>query len=275
MKTCNDEPGYYAVNSRTCDKCLEPCHNCRGDRYNCTQCESAGKTPALFTNKIVLPAVKGIQKTVYRGTCYRQCPNGYYVDKTIPDDVRCSKCESPCGTCINRADYCLSCNGVWFDPKTSQTWQNMTYVFEGNCYDECPQTTAPDMSTLRCLGCGARCNQCGTAKDTCFECVTPDYVVSSKKRDYNDIVLSLSQQELAVAEAAWREERKYIPKLDILHHTTKQVLVKKGEGIRANIVEPLEVTERFEYEGMNLLENGKCVAKCDKTVGNRPNKAQT
>jgi hypothetical protein len=161
----------------------------------------------------------------------------------------------------------------------------MTYVFEGNCYDECPQTTAPDMSTLRCLGCGAGCNQCGTAKDTCFECVTPDYVPTSTKRDYNDIVLSLSKEELAVADAAWREERKYIPKRDILHHTTKQVLVKEGEGIRPNIVEPLEVTERFGmFDGngrktklwkMNLLENGRCVAKCDKTVGNRPNKAET
>lgn len=26
---------------------------------------------------------------------------------------------------------------------------------------------------------------------------------------------------------------------------------------------------------MNLLENGKCVQKCDKSVGNRPNNAKT
>lgn len=228
MKTCYDEPGYYKVTSKgadgvekssfTCDRCQEPCHNCRGDRYNCTQCESAGKTPALFTNRIVLPAEKKGEdlRVIYRGTCYRQCPNGYYIDKSIPDDVRCSKCASPCGTCVDRADYCLSCNGVWLDPRTGVTWQNMTYVFEGNCYDECPQTTAPDMSTLRCLGCGERCNQCGTAKDTCFECVTPDYVVTSTKSDYTAIHMALSQkgmeEELKKAEAAWREEQKYIPK---------------------------------------------------------------
>ena len=55
----------------------------------------------------------------------------------------------------------------------------MTYVYEYNCYDACPITTAADMSTLKCIGCEEKCAQCGTAKDTCFECVTPDYVVTT------------------------------------------------------------------------------------------------
>ena len=31
----------------------------------------------------------------------------------------------------------------------------------------------------------------------------------------------------------------------------------------------------FNFTGDNLLEGGKCVEKCDKSVGNRPNKART
>lgn len=166
MQKC--ESGFYQVNENTCDKCSEPCHECIGDRYNCTKCDANApeKTPALFINRIFMRD----NSVVVRGTCYRVCPNGYFIDKLIPDDIRCTECEDPCGTCVNSKDNCLSCNGV--DNTRTPPWANLTYVYEGDCFDVCPNKTAPDMSTLKCLGCGTRCNQCGTAKDTCYQCVS-------------------------------------------------------------------------------------------------------
>lgn len=47
----------------------------------------------------------------------------------------------------------------------------MTYVYDNKCYEECPETTAPDMSTLTCTKCGPNCNRCGTNEGpNCYEC---------------------------------------------------------------------------------------------------------
>jgi len=65
---------------------------------------------------------------------------------------------------LDSGDYCLTCNGEG----------NLYYVYRGNCYEECPEATAPDMSSLECVDCGPNCKKCGTMEGpNCFECFTP------------------------------------------------------------------------------------------------------
>jgi hypothetical protein len=86
------------------------------------------------------------------------------MDLTNPSDIRCGDCTGSCATCENSGDQCLSCNGN----------DNLKYVFEHKCYEECPNKTAPDMSSLQCIGCSENCNKCGTLEGAnCFECIPP------------------------------------------------------------------------------------------------------
>ena len=139
--------GYYQVNSETCDKCTNPCMDCGGDKFNCTLCDSTAPEKALFSQSVQIG-----DDFVTRGTCYRSCPNGYFMDFTNDTDIRCGDCTGSCSTCEGSATQCLSCNGE----------NDLKYVFEFKCYEECPNKTAPDMSSLQCIGCAENCNKCGT-----------------------------------------------------------------------------------------------------------------
>lgn len=98
--------GYYEVNKQACDKCSEPCKDCFGDKFNCTLCDAKSKAPALFTGR----RQQG-NKTITRSTCYKQCPNGFFMDKTKKTNVTCQYCEAPCSTCVDKASKCLACDG--------------------------------------------------------------------------------------------------------------------------------------------------------------------
>jgi hypothetical protein len=152
MESCG--LGYYQVNAENCDACSAPCSDCAGDKFNCTRCDAEAPEKALFVQTIGKDAVG---EDIARGTCYRQCPNGYFEfdvneNNTLPASRKCASCQDPCGTCEGRAHQCLSCDGT----------DNLRYVWEYGCYEACPNKTAPDMSTLRCIGCAPNCNQCGT-----------------------------------------------------------------------------------------------------------------
>jgi hypothetical protein len=115
--------------------------------------------PALFESKVEVGG-----EDVTRGTCRSTCPDGFFVDKTNPTDIECGKCQSPCSLCEGAAKQCLSCNGE----------NNLYYVYKYDCYEECPEATAPDMTSLRCLDCGNDCKKCGTMEGpSCFECFPP------------------------------------------------------------------------------------------------------
>lgn len=157
METCG--VGYYEVNSETCDKCSSPCMDCIGDKFNCKQCRAGGITPALFTSSLVSGGVE-----VERSTCRAACPSGYYMDRSDAYNIKCKPCVSPCSTCEGSADACLSCDGT----------DNLYYVYDHSCYDECPESTAPDMSSLECVKCGENCKKCGLSDEaSCFECLKP------------------------------------------------------------------------------------------------------
>ena len=78
MKSCST--GFYEVDENTCDKCTAPCHDCSGDKFNCTQCDSNSLENALYSQVLEVPG----RGSVARGTCYRACPNGYFFDNAIP-----------------------------------------------------------------------------------------------------------------------------------------------------------------------------------------------
>lgn len=84
---------------KSCDLCSLPCKDCKGDKFNCTLCDHKSDSPALFTQVL---SIRG--KTQTRGTCYKTCPNGYFIDKTNPLDIRCGACASPCASCEKSAD---------------------------------------------------------------------------------------------------------------------------------------------------------------------------
>jgi hypothetical protein len=108
MASCGQ--GYYQVNDETCDHCHEPCHDCQGDKFNCTLCDHTSPEKALFTQKQSIKE-DGVIKEITRGTCFRQCPNGYFMNVTTPDNILCNECDSPCATCEGGADRCMSCDG--------------------------------------------------------------------------------------------------------------------------------------------------------------------
>ena len=86
------------------------------------------------------------------------------MDFSDPNLITCNNCNQPCGTCEDSADKCLSCDGS----------DNKYYLYQDTCYDECPDYTAPDLSSLICIECQENCLQCGTMDgDNCFVCAKP------------------------------------------------------------------------------------------------------
>jgi|CryBogDrversion2_8_1035294.scaffolds.fasta_scaffold29323_1 hypothetical protein len=85
MKSCGDS--YYQVTTTSCDKCVSPCQNCVGNKFNCTSCDNTSYLPALFTAN-------------YSGsilsTCLSSCPPSYYLDTTNVSSQFCGACLSPC-----------------------------------------------------------------------------------------------------------------------------------------------------------------------------------
>ena len=157
MESCS--LGYYQLGTETCDLCSFPCQGCSGDKFNCNKCDPKGTNPALFSSIVEVGG-----KNVTRATCRTSCPNGYFLDRSIESSVKCGLCTSPCSNCEDAAHRCTSCNGEG----------NKYYVYRYSCYEECPDNTAPDMSSLQCIDCSPNCKKCGTMDGpNCFECVPP------------------------------------------------------------------------------------------------------
>lgn len=86
------------------------------------------------------------------------------MDRSNQYNIKCKPCVSPCSTCEGSATGCLTCDGT----------DNLYYVYDHKCFEECPDSTAPDMSSLECIDCGENCLKCGLAEEgSCFECIVP------------------------------------------------------------------------------------------------------
>lgn len=157
MEKC--DVGFYQVTDSTCDKCLYPCRDCVGDKYNCTSCDLNGTNPAIFVSTL-----ESNGTNVTRQSCRAACPMGYFMDFSDPEYIFCNFCNEPCGTCEDIADKCLSCDGS----------ENRYYLYNETCYVDCPDYTAPDLSNLICVNCSENCLQCGTMEGpSCYKCAKP------------------------------------------------------------------------------------------------------
>jgi len=147
MESC--DIGFFQINETAmyCDQCTDPCYDCAGDKFNCTLCDIDSPEKSLFSQELEING-----ESVIRGTCYRSCPLGYFESLFAAGDSRCEECDSPCATCEGTAGQCLSCDGT----------DDLRYVYNYDCHVECPNKTAPDMTTLRCVECGENCNECGS-----------------------------------------------------------------------------------------------------------------
>lgn len=98
------------------------------------------------------------------GYCYKDCPSGFYNDKTT---YECKACTSPCSSCENSATICTSCN----DP---------LYLYYGECRTDCPTATYKDTVQRVCIPCGSGCATCsGTECLTCTD--SSNYIVVGAK----------------------------------------------------------------------------------------------
>jgi hypothetical protein len=86
-------------------------------------------------------------------------------DTTVqPEEWTCRRCNSPCAACEGSADTCLTCDGS----------KGRQYLWEGQCWQECPDGTAPDLSTQKCVACGPNCKRCSIQDGgSCHECKQP------------------------------------------------------------------------------------------------------
>lgn len=121
------------------------------NQVNCTLCDHESSTPGLFFLEVE-QFLGGRQVTDVRGTCLESCPVGFFMDMTNPEAQECKQCNSPCATCVDAADKCLSCDGT----------QNRFYVFlnENTCHETCPDGTATDMANQKCFTCAENCKKC-------------------------------------------------------------------------------------------------------------------
>lgn len=77
MKECG--LGFYKVESANppaCDKCSQPCSDCSGDKYNCTQCDALSPQKTLYVQSL---SIDGQMQA--RGSCYNSCPAGFFMNE--------------------------------------------------------------------------------------------------------------------------------------------------------------------------------------------------
>ena len=132
----------------------------------------------------------------YLGTCQENCPLGTYNNSYV-----CEDCDPKCDECSSK-DYCLDCkdgyvreNGICkdicspgyvkigeeciacqnerckacsIDLHTCFECYNEKFLYNGDCYEECPIGTYPDEDTKKCIPCDHSCEKCD--KNHCLQC---------------------------------------------------------------------------------------------------------
>ncbi|XP_039628875.1 proprotein convertase subtilisin/kexin type 5 [Polypterus senegalus] len=128
-------PGFFAnPASLLCEECAPNCETCQDSMDNCLSCRKDGYS--LF---------------LYEGSCWSNCPDGYFGS---PEDT-CEVCDSLCLTCEESKSKCLSCVPYF-------------YLENGQCTANCSYNYYPDEDGT-CRRCPAHCDLCrdGTG---CTEC---------------------------------------------------------------------------------------------------------
>ncbi|EKM83166.1 hypothetical protein AGABI1DRAFT_69401 [Agaricus bisporus var. burnettii JB137-S8] len=138
--TCVGATGMIANNIKSeCDACPSKCTSCAYSSFSVAstinQSQCTGCLPGFFLSQ---------------GKCVESCPAGTFLSPQ--DNLNCIPCDSSCGTCIDSADFCLTCSTAG------------RLASDGKCVSSCPSDTFPSNST-----------SCGTCHGDCASCSGPQF----------------------------------------------------------------------------------------------------
>ncbi|CAL9697513.1 unnamed protein product [Knipowitschia caucasica] len=166
-----------------CENCSPNCELCDGSSDHCVSCSRHGHTPLL-----------------HRGSCWSQCPDGYFES----EEGVCEVCVGPCQSCEGLGSRCLSCSDGFFlegrscrlncsermfpsedgtcrhcpphcdvcsDQHTCLKCSFLYLMLDAVCRASCPDGYFEDMEEGRCGPCHPTCASCsGPRGDDCETC---------------------------------------------------------------------------------------------------------
>ena len=142
-------PQFLVVNN-TCQRCtVDNCLLCAsGNTSVCQTC----KSPAVLVN----------------GTCYLNCPPGYYKN-----GLTCQPCDASCANCTS-ATTCKSCQPGW-------------YLLVDKCVTTCPSGWVYN-SKNECVKChDTNCLLCnGNTPEQCLQCNPNTFMFNGKCKKFCD-----------------------------------------------------------------------------------------
>lgn len=133
----------YTDTPNICVYCDLRCSACFNSMSNCSACTTSG-TWASFLDSSDPANI----------TCVNPCSPGTFANKVTRT---CDKCNENCSTCLNSANYCLSCE------VNGSAWYGWT------CYTPCPAGFFQQNSS-NCTPCSAFCSVCDGSSTLCTEC---------------------------------------------------------------------------------------------------------
>ena len=134
-------------------KCSMQCESCTQNQDNCIDCNF---------KEFYFPLEDDYTK------CYLISPDGYWLDFTKKQFVKCSP---PCKNCKNK-NSCIECINEFYLVKE---------LLENNCLDKCPDYSYPDNYSKECKLCMPSCISCNSEKD-CLTCNIGYFLVVEKNK---------------------------------------------------------------------------------------------
>lgn len=182
----------YLLKNNKCYECASVCETCEYVTNNCTSCANGkylyetsciSSCPQGYvgvSSKCVLDPIldcatdcgleilKNTDCEVVCNTTDCAYDNGYCLRVTVScgsnkyeSGGSCYPCSDPCSNCVDSATYCTSC-------KADSTTGDLKYLYNGECYAECPSNTLK--KGITCIDCESLCKTCALSIDTCTSC---------------------------------------------------------------------------------------------------------
>ena len=140
--------GYYQ-NQAICSPCASICLTC-SNLTACLSCNTSSTLNIYFSEQYICISAAS-------------CMPGYYIDSTY-GPLLCSKCISPCLSCLN-SSYCVSCLfGI---------------NYKGSCKSNCPTgffTDSSNSTNIKCSPCSVTCFSCVSSATNCSSCFSSFYL---------------------------------------------------------------------------------------------------
>ncbi|KAL7296421.1 hypothetical protein TKK_0010430 [Trichogramma kaykai] len=216
----------FADSNNICRYCHESCDSCTESRPDsCLSCANEYK------------------QVVDLGLCLAQCPDGYFEGSS---GKKCIPCASNCATCINKPNYCLSC-------------EHHLVLYKNKCYATCPIYTY-QTTDHNCESCHISCETCKTSDENdCIKCRRGYFFLKGK---------CMKECPLGYYEDSDRRECISCPQncaVCTAHACEKcnQDWIKDDSGIC--LPENFALCENFEFFAHNSCN--KCHTTCKKCFG--------